>query len=242
MISISKCIFKISFLLFASTLTAQNNKTDSTSLKSEKFGIRIGADLYKIARSSFDKNYQGIEFVGDYKLTKKYYIAGELGNENNTTIDDRLTFTTKGSYFKAGFDYNFYENWLDMENLIYIGARYGVSSFSQELHSYKIYNTNPYFGEAPNVISGEKYNGLTASWFEVVVGMKAELFSNLYAGFSVRMNRLISNGKPFGFDNLYIPGFNRTYDGSFGVGLNYTVTYFIPVYKKNKSVKSKKTD
>ena len=31
---------------------------------------------------------------------------------------------------------------------------------------------------------------------------------------------------------LYIPGFNRTYDGSFGVGFNYTVSYFIPIYKK----------
>jgi hypothetical protein len=40
------------------------------------------------------------------------------------------------------------------------------------------------------------------------------------------------NNKPSGFDNLYIPGFNRTYDGSFGVGFNYTVSYFIPLYKK----------
>jgi hypothetical protein len=40
------------------------------------------------------------------------------------------------------------------------------------------------------------------------------------------------NNKPSGFDNLYIPGFNRTYDGSFGVGFNYTVSYFIPIYKK----------
>jgi hypothetical protein len=31
---------------------------------------------------------------------------------------------------------------------------------------------------------------------------------------------------------LYIPGFNRTYDGDFGVGFNYTVSYFIPLYKK----------
>jgi hypothetical protein len=34
------------------------------------------------------------------------------------------------------------------------------------------------------------------------------------------------------FENLYIPGFNRTYDGDFGVGFNYTVSYFIPIYKR----------
>jgi hypothetical protein len=44
------------------------------------------------------------------------------------------------------------------------------------------------------------------------------------------LNRLVSNKKPENFD-LYIPGFNRTYDGDF-VGLNYTVSYFIPIFKK----------
>jgi hypothetical protein len=50
---------------------------------------------------------------------------------------------------------------------------------------------------------------------------------------------LISQKIPNNFDNLYIPGFNRTYDGAFGVGFNYTVSYFIPLYKA--TVKAKKT-
>ena len=67
--------------------------------------------------------------------------------------------------------------------------------------------------------------------------LKAELFNNLYLGFSLRLNYLVSNKRPENFDNLYIPGFNRTYDGKFGAGLNYTISYFIPIYKKNKEVK-----
>jgi hypothetical protein len=55
-------------------------------------------------------------------VDKKYFLAAELGNENKTTDDDRLNFTTKGSYLKVGFDYNAYENWLDMENIISIGC------------------------------------------------------------------------------------------------------------------------
>ena len=50
-------------------------------------------------------------------------------------------------------------------------------------------------------------------------------------GFSARLNYLVSNKKPDNFDNLYIPGFNRTYAGKFGVGFNYTISYFIPFYK-----------
>jgi hypothetical protein len=213
-------------------LPQQLTKDTIAPAKTNRYGLRVGVDLYKLTRALYDKDYKGIEFVGDYRLTKKYFLAAELGNENKTTDDSRLNFTTKGSYLKAGFDYNAYENWLDMENIISIGLRYGFSSFNQELNSYKIYNANPYFGEVPATASGEKFNGLTASWIEVVAGIKAKVFNNVFVGFSLRLNRLVSNKKPGNFDNLYIPGFNRTYDGDFGVGFNYTVSYFIPLYKK----------
>jgi len=221
----------------------QDKKKDSIPPKLERYGVRVGIDLSKIARSIYEEDYKGLEFVGDYRLTKNYYLAAELGNEHKTTDDDRLNFTTNGSYFKAGFDYNSYENWLDMENMIYIGLRYGVSTFSQTLNSYEVYNTDHSFGETSTIISGQKYDGLSAQWVEVVAGVKAEVFNNIYVGFSLRLNRLVSNKKPDNFDNLYIPGFNRTYNGDFGVGLNYTVSYFLPIYKKKiapKKVEGKK--
>lgn len=207
-------------------------KSDSIPVKTDRYGVRVGVDVYKLTRALYDKNYKGIELVGDYRLTKKYFLAAELGNENKTTDDDRVNFTTKGSYIKAGFDYNAYENWLDMENIISIGLRYGFSTFNQQLNSYKVYNSNPYFGEIPVIASGKKFDGLSASWIEVVAGVKAKVFNNVFMGFSLRLNRLITNKEPENFSNLYIPGFNRTYDGSFGVGFNYTVTYFVPIYKK----------
>jgi hypothetical protein len=107
----------------------------------------VGIDLFKLTRALYDKDYKGIEFVGDYRLTKNIFFAAEIGNENKTD-DDRLNFTTKGSYLKVGFD-NAYENWLNMENIISIGLRYGFSTFNQELNSYKIYNANPYFERYP---------------------------------------------------------------------------------------------
>jgi hypothetical protein len=233
----SKFTFSIALILLSFLVNAQQKKTDSIPPKIERFGIRFGADIFKLTRSFYDKNYKGIEFVGDYRLTKNYYLAAELGNENKTTEDDRLNTTAKGTYIKVGFDYNSYENWLDMRNMVFIGLRYGASTFSQQLNSYKLYNTSTYFPEAPTVVSGEKFNGLSAQWFEVVVGMKAEVLKNIYVGFSVRMNKILSNTKPENFDNLYIPGFNRTYNGDFGVGFNYTVSYFLPIYKTKSSPK-----
>ncbi len=221
---------------------ATEKTVEETPIKTDRYGLRVGVDLYRLTRAFYDKNYKGIEFAGDYRLTKKYFLAAEIGNENKTTDDDRVNFTTKGSYLKAGFDYNAYENWLDMENIISIGMRLGFSTFNQELNTYRIYNSNHYFGDIPPLVSGEKFSNLSASWIEVVAGLKVKVINNIFAGFSLRLNRFVSNKKPNNFDNLYIPGFNRTYDGDFGVGFNYTITYFIPIYKKKVVPKEKITN
>ncbi len=231
-------IFSLSLVCISLLGNAQTKDTAKV-MYPERYGLRVGVDLHKIARSFYEKDYRGFEVVGDYRLSKRFYIAGEIGNEDKTVDDDRLNFTTKGTYFKVGFDYNSFENWLDMENMIYAGMRYGVSSFSQTLNSYTIYDPTNYYGEN-TIISGAEFDGLNASWLEVVGGIKAELFNNLYMGFSVRLNYLVSNKKPDNFDNLFIPGYNRTYDGKFGAGFNYTLSYFIPIYKKNKTTTAKK--
>lgn len=211
---------------------ADTTRTDSTSLKKERYGIRIGIDAMKIARTFYEKDYRGLELTGDYRLTRNYYAAAEIGNEDKTVVEDNLNFTTKGSYLKIGFDYNTHTNWLDLENMIYIGLRYGFGSFSQRLNSYTVYNPNPYWGEDDTTVSGQEFKGLTAHWAEAVVGLKAQVFRNVFVGFSFRMNRLFGSTRPNGFENLYIPGYNRVYSAEFGVGMNYTVSYFLPLYKK----------
>ena len=233
-----KFIFSLSLVCVSLLGNAQTKDTAKVSYP-ERYGLRLGVDLHKIARTFYEKDYRGLEVVGDYRLTKKFFIAGEIGNEDKTIDDDRLNFTTKGTYFKVGFDYNSFENWLDMENMIYVGMRYGVSSFSHTLNTYKIYDPTNYYGETI-ITSGAKFDNLNASWVEVIGGIKAELFNNLYLGFSVRLNYLVSNKKPADFDNLFIPGYNRTYDGKFGAGFNYTLSYFIPIYKKKKEIKPTK--
>ena len=244
---ISKFTFSVALILLSFISNAQEKaivKKDSIILKKERYGVRFGIDLFKLSRSFYEKNYRGFELVGDYRLTRRHYIAAEIGSENKTVNDDYLNFTTKGTYIKVGFDYNSYQNWGTMENMIYVGLRYDFSSFNQTLNSYKIYNPYPYFDESTETPSAEKFNGLSAQWIEVVTGIKAKVLPNIYIGFSFRLNRLISQKKPNNFDNLYIPGFNRTYNGDFGVGFNYTVSYFIPLYKSTvkpkEEIKKKK--
>jgi hypothetical protein len=75
---------------------------------------------------------------------------------------------------------------------------------------------------------------LTAHWAEFIFSIKTEILNNLYLSVNVQLKRKIAEVAPENFANLYIPGFNRTYDFSeFGVGYGYSVSYLIPLFKKS---------
>ncbi len=227
-------LFTISILFFFSTddIYAQT-ATDSIQFK-EKYGLRLGIDLSKPLRTLLDDDYSGLEILGDYRVYKNYYAAAEIGNEKMDYSEDNLSVTSNGSYIKLGVDYNAYENWAGMENMIFVGLRYGFATFSQTLNEYAIYTDTQFF--PPNIVQGPfETSGLTASWVELMVGMKVELFNNVFLGANLQLKRRVTQSTPSNFDNLTIPGFNRTYDdSSFGVGYGYTISYLIPLYKKAK--------
>lgn len=226
--------------LFCGTLTivAQEQKkiTDSVQ-KVEKFGLRVGIDLAKPLRTVIEDGYSGFEIIGDFRVTNRFYAAAEIGNEKKDWIEPYVSSKTSGSYAKVGFDYNAYENWLGMNNAITVGLRYGFSTFKQELLSYRVYTDNPAF-PTETIYDPQEYSGLTAHWAEFIIAIKTEIVNNLYLSISAQLKNRISETQPENFANLYIPGFNRTYDYSkFGVGYGYTISYLIPIYKKKSLVK-----
>lgn len=235
-------IRSVILLLLVSTMASfaqeENETVTDTLIYKQKYGLRLGADISKIARSFFEDDYSGFEIMGDYRLTKRMYLAGEIGNEEKTIENDALSNTTKGGYFKAGIDINFYQNWLDMENMIYSGFRIGAATFSQTRNNYTIYNVNnQYWDEQFNVESSEEYSGLTALWAELQIGLKAELFNNFFAGINLQLKFLVSDTELNNYENLYVPGFNKTFDSSrFGGGYGFNLSYLVPIFKKDKIV------
>lgn len=233
-------------LLFSTIALAQEkeDKAKDTLVYKQKYGLRIGADLSKLARTFLDDDYTGFELMGDYRLTKKMYLAGEIGNEERTLNNEVLSNTTKGSYFKAGIDINLFKNWLEMENLIYVGFRVGASTFSQTRNNYNLYNVNnQYWDEQIIINESEEFSGLAAIWGEVQIGFKAEVFTNLFAGLNVQLKFLGSETELDDYENLYIPGFNRTYDSSrFGAGFGFNIAYLVPIFKKDKIVVQEKQE
>lgn len=219
---------------FAQTETNDTVKPD-TIYYPERYGLRLGADLSKIGRSLLDKKYEGFEILGDFRILDRFYIAGELGYESFESHENNFNAKSDGGYFKVGVNYNAYINWIGMQNEIYAGLRYGISTFSETLNDYVINERDHYF--PPNeIIANQKYSGLSAHWAEFQIGIKAEVLHNLYLGIHAELKRIITSKQPDNFQNLWIPGYNRVYDHSdFGMGWGYSVSYLIPILKKEKT-------
>ena len=227
----SRYIISCLLCLLGPVMIAQGLKKekDTTSYR-DRYGVRVGLDLFLPVYSLFSEDTKGLEIVGDYRVSKRFYIAAELGYRDHTRKEDFFEFTTSGQYIKAGVDYNAYQNWIGMENMIVAGLRYGFSTFSQEVNEYTI-NSDPFLPER-TMSDPLSYDSLNASWVEFVLGIKVEVLHNVFMGFSFRGSTMISSKEPDNFKNLYVPGFERVYYNDFGFSFNYTLSYLIPFYKK----------
>ena len=243
----SRFFINLYFLFFVFLAIGQSkpidlNPKDTVEYK-QSYGISLGLDLSRIITSSLADNYSGFEIVADYRLTQSLYIAAELGNEEKTRQEDLFNFTTSGSYLKVGVNKNNYANWYGERNLIYLGGRLAFSTFENTLNNYQYFDTNRYWNPEDFATGSdvpEKFSGLSATWLEAVFGTKVELFSNIYMGASIRLGIILAQKEDDRFPNLWIPGFNKVTDNSrFSVGYNYSISYFLPLYKKKNKVKKK---
>jgi hypothetical protein len=213
---------------------AESEIRDSIVVK-QKYGLRLGVDLSKITRSLTEKDFMGFEIKGDYRLSKNLYIAGEIGSEKKTSTTNYLNSTAEGTYLKVGVDYNMYTNWAGMDNLIYSGMRIGITNFNQTLNSYTIYDTNSLTWGGNQVVSNNYFSALSSGWIEIILGVKTEVLNNLFLGFNLQIKGRVFETNINNFENIYIPGFGRTYDsGKFGMGFGYSISYLVPMYRKAK--------
>ena len=77
--SSSLCFFLMFTLAQAQEKAAATSNVeqvpDSIPVKKDRYGLRVGVDLFKLTRGFYDKNYKGIELTGDSRWNKKYYLA-----------------------------------------------------------------------------------------------------------------------------------------------------------------------
>ena len=77
---ISICIVLLPILVQGQSEPIDLSQKDTVTYK-DPYGLRVGADISKLILSFADEDYTGLELVGDYRLTRKLYLAAEIGNE-----------------------------------------------------------------------------------------------------------------------------------------------------------------
>jgi len=216
-------------------LEGNSQQVSDTIVDKQYYGLRLGIDLSKPITSLVENNHKAFEIQGDMRLANSYYAVMAMGHTDKHGTEDYLDFTTKGSYFKVGVNYNAYKNWTGMRNEVFIGLRYGMSLFKQTLNSFSPNSHGSYF-DTDLLTPMTDYKDLSAHWVSLAFGMKVETFKNLFLGTTVEVNKMIASTEPDNFKNLYVPGFQRVYENNMGISFTYSLSYLIPLIKKTRKI------
>ena len=147
---------------------------DSIPKYTERYSIRFGIDMSKPIRSMIENDYKGLELTADYRITKKLYLAAEVGTEDKRVVSETLDFQTSGKYIKLGVDFNLFNNWEGMENMLLTGFRFGTSTHSQQLNGYAVRQLDHLWAEDlyKSLDQPLLFDDLNATWIEIIAGVK----------------------------------------------------------------------
>jgi hypothetical protein len=187
-------------------------------------GIRIGTDLTTLGRTIFNPDFQQYELMADVDF-HNFYLAADFGISEIEREGEAYLYSNTGSYYRIGFDYNLLGDvWYD--NLIIVGLRYGGSNFQDEMF---MAENSPYWGDFNvNALNPEA----NANWMEALIGLRVNVFYNLFAGFSLRHKFSKRVRGQTGLRSYDIPGFGLN-DQRVAWALNYHVYYRL-VFRKKK--------
>jgi hypothetical protein len=219
----SRYIFSLILLFQAVLLNAQ---------KAEWNGISLGADLSRFIVPFVDTTRYCWEFSGDYEIIKDLYLVAEIGSETTNLKTANYNYNSSGGYTRIGVDYNYMKHVdKDSKDLMLVGLRYGFTTFNQKASNITI--EDPLWGNLSGV--NIPANWLTAHWFELATGMRARLFNNFYLGWSARLRIKLGSTNDETLSPYSIPGYGKPWSNT-SIGINYSLFYKIPLYKKKSVV------
>lgn len=204
------------------TAFAQSEVADSINLYR---GFRVEIDILSPLMTSLGMS-KGYYYQGGLQvnLKEKYFPTFEvgIGGINNKESATGIRYNTDGLYARVGVDYNLLKPKADkkaMNNVMLAGIRIGASSFTYDLTNVII--EDGYWG-GQNIYD---YTGVftTRFWYEIVFGLRVEIFNNTFMGWGMRLKYLFDNNTDQTIYPYYIPGLGA-FKGSH-VEFNYSVGY-----------------
>jgi hypothetical protein len=214
----------------------KDKKSKKTEIPQPFFrGISVQVDLASPISGKFlSPDIFSSEASVDVNLRNTWFPVWEVGYASiNHTDVDGAQFTTHGAFNRIGFNISFLKN-KDVKktvtSLFYAGLRFGFSSFNYNINNLTI--TDNYWNTTQTFSSTN--NHTTATWGEIVAGVRVDIIKNITLGWSARLKTGLSmSNNPF--SPWYVPGFGVV-NGS-GWGFTYTIGYLIPLNKHLKQLK-----
>lgn len=174
-----------------------------------------------------DKNILNLEgFVTvDLDEKKSLYLGG--GYSDYSYSQYNYSFLAKGSFYKAGVDFNLLRPEMT-EGKYWAGGglHYGLSRFTSETPYLKHDN---YWGSVSTSLTEQKN---WCHFFEISGGFKAEVFRNFSIGWLISVRKLIYTGAAKELRPIFYPGYGEG-GKTLTFGLNYYISFNIP-FKKIK--------
>ena len=85
-----------------------------------------------------------------------------------------------------------------------------------------------------NISKSENKIFINAIYFKRVVDFRMLETVSIFIGFSIQAKKMLFSKEPDNFKNLFVPGFDRVFLNDSGFGYSYTVSYRLPLFKKEK--------
>jgi len=180
--------------------------------------LLIGVDAVTGLSSIISSQKNGWEMQAEIDL-HRYFLVAEYGRENLNISDSTYLYTSSGNYWRFGIDANLIPRDA-FGSILYFGLRYGKASFKDSMVGS---NFEPFWGDIP---IDEFNDNVTARWLEVVTGMKAKVWKNLYLGYILRLKfaKKIIDKEELNLDPFRIPGYGLADQNSFW-GVNYYIAW-----------------
>ena len=222
--SISKAVLLLLVMALSGVLHAQEGSEKDTL---RTYGPRFGIDLARLLYLIADPPQTGAEIYADFEIYRNIYPVFELGYNNMSDSQESFNYSSSGSYGRAGIDYNVLSlKDRSSHHTITVGFRYGMSPFKHEVT--EVFVRNDYWGD---YVPEPYENSLTGHWIELVGGMKAEVLTNFFLGWSIRYKILLNPEMDPLMTPEMIPGYGSGAEDSV-FGFTYTIAYKIPLFKK----------
>ena len=188
-------------------------------------GLKIGANVGRFTDFQFKPERFSYEGSFDFNLNHKYFGVFEAGYSEIDVIEDNYHYLSDGYFVKVGLEYNLLKK--QPTDFLGVGIKLGKANFSQQATDIRI-ETNQW-GTFQTNIDPKNYN---AYWLEASVGLKGEIFKNVYMGWAALFKIKVSGGKDSNFQPYDVPGFGDPLK-SIKLGVNYYIYYQIP-FNRNK--------